>query len=194
MLMANETKCKRCGASLANDARDGVCLKCVQERLSNPYLKLRPWTDIEACACAEVTGLMLFDGLANNPIHCATCSNEVDPERLGLSVEEVEAVARWHSVNRSLNALWLDSGAYEEYAKAQLLDWSGWVNQKGMEAAKMLSTRLPTFVWLFRDCMDDDYLEEVVDCPVCGKPLDKQENSGWGKCLNCHVYCTENSP
>ena len=88
--MADETKCLKCGAPLTRDARDGVCLKCFEEPLMNPYLKLRPWTDIESCQCAEVTGLVLFDCPSDNPIHCATCKNEVDPERLGLSVEEVE--------------------------------------------------------------------------------------------------------
>ena len=153
----------------------------------NAYLKLRPWTDIESCQCAEVTGLVLFDCLTENPIHCAACKNEVDPERLGLTVEEVEAVAAWHSVNRGLYALWLDSGEYEAWAKARLLDLSGQVNQKGMEAAKMLSARLPTFVRLFRDCMDDEYETPVDDCPVCGKPLDQDVNMGWGKCPQCHV-------
>ena len=154
----------------------------------NPYRKLRPWTDIEPCKCAEVTGLVLFDGLTDNPIHCATCKNEVDPERLGLSVEEVEAVARWHSVNRSLHALWLDSGEYEAWAKARLLDLPGQVNQAGMKVARMLSARLPACVWLFRDSEGDfDKGEVVVDCPICGKPLEKNVKYGSGKCLECLV-------
>ena len=154
----------------------------------NPHLKLRPWTAIESCKCAEVTGLVLFDCLSDNPIHCATCKCEVDPERLGLSVEEVEAVARWHSVNRSLHALWLDSGEYEGWAKPRLLDWSGQVNQDGMKVARMLSAGLPTCVWLFRDSEDDfDKGEVVVDCPICGKPLEKNVKYGSGNCLECHV-------
>lgn len=153
----------------------------------NPYLKLRPWTDIESCTCTEVAGLVLFDCLSDNPIHCATCKNEVDPERLGLSVEEVEAVARWHSVNRSLNALWLHSGEYEAWAKARLLDLSGQVNQDGMKVAAMLSARLPTCVWLFRDSTEEGSADGVVDCPICGKPLEKNVKYGSGKCQECHV-------
>ena len=153
----------------------------------NVYFKLRPWTDIESCKCAEVSGLVLFDCLTDNPIHCATCKNEVDPGRLGLTVEEVEAVARWHSVNRSLHALWLDSGDYEDWAKARLLDLSGQVNQDGVKIARMLSARLPTYVWLFRDSGDDCDTGEVIDCPLCRKPLDKAVNYGSGRCLECHV-------
>ena len=101
---------------------------------------------------------------------------------------EVEAVARWHSVNRSLHALWLDSGEYEGWARARLLDWSGQVNQDGMKVARMLSARLPTCVWLFRDSEGDfDKGEVVVDCPICGKPLEKNVKYGSGKCLECHV-------
>lgn len=153
----------------------------------NSYVKLRPWTDIESCACAEITGLVLFDGLTDNPIHCAICKNEVDPERLGLTVEEVEAVARWHSVNRSLHALWLDSGEYEDWAKARLLDVSSEVNRDGLKVARTLSARLPTCVWLFRDSGDGCDAGEVVDCPLCRKPLDTAVSYGSGRCLECHV-------
>jgi hypothetical protein len=158
------------------------------EKLKDLYLKLRPWTDIESCACAEVSGFMLFDGLTDNPIHCATCKLEIDPERLGLSIEEIDTVARWHSVNRGLHALWLNSGEYEPYAKARLLDLSGQVNQDGMKVARMLSAHRPTYIWLFRDS-EDDYVEGevVVDCPMCGKPLDKNVKYGSGICMDCHV-------
>jgi len=186
--MSNDTNCLRCGAPLTPDAQDGMCLKCLQQRLMNAYLKLRPWTDIESCQCAEVTALVLDDCLADNPIHCAICKKEVDPERLGLTVEEVEAVATWHSVNRSLYALWHDSREYEDYAKARLEDLGGQVNQEGMKVARMLSARLPTCVCLFRNCMDDDYELEVVDCPVCGKPLEKNVHYGSGRCMDCHVF------
>jgi hypothetical protein len=178
--MVNESNCRKCSAPLTPDARDGLCPKC---RLNLAYSRLRPWTEIESCQCEAVSELVLFDGLTDNPIHCATCKNEVDLERLGLSVEEIEAVARWHSVARSLYALWLDSGEYEAWAKAQLLDLSGQVNQDGLKVARMLSARLPTCLRLFRECED----KEVVDCPVCGKPLDKKVKFGSGKCLDCHV-------
>jgi len=157
------------------------------EKLKHPYLKLRSWTDIDSCECAEVTGLVLFDCLTDNPIHCARCKNEVDPERLGLSVEEVESVARWHSVARSLYRLWLDSGEYENYAKARLLDLSGQVNQDGMKIARMLSCRLPTWFWLFRDADGDLDYQEAVNCPICMKPLNKDVAYGMGKCLECHI-------
>src|SRR5688572_17545278 len=115
------------------------------------YKKLRPWTDIEACDCASVTGLFLVDILTDNPLHCDVCRKEVDPERLELTVEETEMVARWFSAADALYRLWLDSGEYEEYAKARLLDPNGQVNRDGLAAAEALSARIPTRLWLFTD-------------------------------------------
>jgi hypothetical protein len=89
------------------------------------YQKLRPWTQIESCECNTITDLLLVDALTDNPIHCASCRREVDPARLGLTVQETEAVASWFGVVAALYRLWLDSGAYEAYAKAQLSDPNG---------------------------------------------------------------------
>src|SRR6266496_303690 len=97
------------------------------------YNKLRPWTQIEACECASVSGLFLVDILSDNPLHCDSCRKEVDPERFGLTVEETELVARWYSSENALYLLWLDSGEYEEYAKACLLDPNGQINRLGLK-------------------------------------------------------------
>jgi len=81
------------------------------------YNKLRPFTGIDACECASVEGVFLVDLLTDNPLHCDSCRREVDPERLKLTTEETEAVARWLSTADALYRLWLDSGEYEEYAR-----------------------------------------------------------------------------
>jgi hypothetical protein len=100
------------------------------------YDKLRPWTAIEACQCETLTELLLVDQLTDNPIHCASCRCEVDPERLQLTDNEVESIARWYSVASSLYRLWLDSGEYENYAKQKLLDPRGQINQQARELAE----------------------------------------------------------
>src|SRR5689334_25011511 len=110
----------------------------------NSYPKLRPWTAIESCQCSKIEGLCLVDLLTDNPIHCEVCRKEVDPERLELATEEVEMVARWFSAATALYRLWLDSGEYEQYAKACLLDPAGQVNRDGVEAARRLSLKIPT--------------------------------------------------
>jgi hypothetical protein len=147
------------------------------------YQKLRPWTQIEACECQSVPGLLLVDLLSDNPLHCSACRREVDPERLGLTVDETEAVARWFWVATALYSLWLDSGQYEAYAKAQLLDPKGQVNRRGLDIARSLSARLPTRLWLFHDTDDG----EPTHCPICGEALDTDVKWGTGQCPRCPI-------
>jgi hypothetical protein len=149
----------------------------------NAYDRLRPRTEIEACQCASVGGLFLVDLLTENPLHCDICRKEVDPARLNLTVEETEAVATWFSAASALYRLWLDSGEYEEYAKARLLDPNGQVNRDGLKVARMLSARIPTRLWFFRDTDDG----EPTHCPVCGGELDTNVKWGVGACLRCGI-------
>ncbi len=150
----------------------------------NSYDKLRPCTDIDACECADVSRLLLSDMLTDNPIHCAYCRREVDPERINLSLEETEAIARWFSAASALYRLWLHSGDYEEYAKAQLLDPFGEINREGRQIAKDISSKIPTQLWFFHDTDDG----EPVVCPICGKQLDLNVKWGSGQCENCYIH------
>ncbi len=147
------------------------------------YDKLRPWTAIEACQCAAISELLLIDLLSDNPIHCASCRCEIDPERLQLTDNEVESIAGWYSVASALYRLWLDSGEYEDYAKQKLLDPQGQVNQQARELAIALSTRMPTRFWYFHDAEDG----EPTHCPVCRERLDTAVDWGTGICRPCHV-------
>ena len=147
------------------------------------YDKLRPWTAIEACQCAAVSELLLIDRLSDNPIHCASCLCEIDPERLQLTDDEVESIAGWYSVASSLYRLWLDSGEYEDYAKQRLLDPQGQVNRQARELAIALSIRIPTRFWYFHDSDDG----EPTHCPVCGGQLDTEVDLGTGICRPCHI-------
>jgi len=100
------------------------------------YDKLRPWTQIESCECADVNGLLLVDLLTDNPIHCDNCRREVDPERINLTTDETESIDRWFSAASALYRLWLHSGEYEMYAKQRLLDPIGETNSDGRDIAK----------------------------------------------------------
>ena len=148
------------------------------------YEKLRPSTGIDACECASIDGLFLVDLLTDNPLHCSTCRREVDPERLQLTAEEVDLVARWFTAASALYRLWLHSGEYEDYAKARLLDPKGQVNRDGILAARTLSAKIPTRLWFFYDTDDD----EPADCPMCGSALDTAVEWGIGKCPRCPIH------
>jgi len=147
------------------------------------YSRLRPWTEIEACQCASVEGLFLVDLLTDNPLHCSVCRKEVDPERLKLSSEETDLVARWFTGASALYRLWLDSGEYEQYAKARLVDPVGQVNRLGLEVARTLSARIPTRLWFFHDTDDG----EPTRCPICELALDINVKWGTGKCPSCPI-------
>ncbi|MFN0125960.1 MAG: hypothetical protein ACKV19_04660 [Verrucomicrobiales bacterium] len=147
------------------------------------YEKLRPWTAIQACRCGTLTELLLVDLMTDNPIHCAICRGEVDPERLPLTDNEAESMARWYSVASALYRLWLDSGEYEGYAKQKLSDPHGQINQQARKLATALSRRLPTRFWYFHDADDGD----PTYCPVCAEPLDTSVDWGVGICRPCHL-------
>ncbi|MGD9633317.1 MAG: hypothetical protein AB7G28_09360 [Pirellulales bacterium] len=146
--------------------------------------KLRPRTEIEACECASVGGLLLVDLLSDNPLHCDVCRKEVDPERLRLTAEETEAAAAWFSAAQALYRLWLDSGECEEYAKARLLDPNGQVNRDGLAVARKLSARVPTRLWYFSDTDES----EPTHCPICRDPLDPNVRWGTGMCARCGIH------
>ena len=147
------------------------------------YSKLRPDTDIERCECGTVSGLLLVYLFTRNPIHCATCRKEIDPERLGLAAQEVDEIARCFSVYGSLYKLWLDSGEYEALSKEKLIDPKGQVNQAGMIIAKKLSSRWPSHYWWFHDT--DDGTPNT--CPSCTRTLDTDVRWGTGKCDHCRI-------
>ena len=148
------------------------------------YQRLRPWTDIEACDCPSLKGLLLVDLLTDNPLHCDVCRKEVDPDRLQLTVEETETVASWFSSADALYRLWLDSGEYEVYAKSCLLDPKGQVNRDGIAVARMLSSRIPTRLWFFSDT--DDGVPR--NCPICSEPLSLEVIWGTGMCKLCQIH------
>jgi hypothetical protein len=147
------------------------------------YEKLRPWTDISYCDCKTITSLILVYTLTDNPIHCYQCKGALDPERLQLSDKEIDSLASWDSVFSALYNLWLDSGEYEDWAKAQLLDKSGQVNLQGMNSASLLSEKWPAYYWWFYD--EEDPCPST--CPNCGSKLDNDNRHGHGKCSKCHV-------
>lgn len=100
-----------------------------------------------------------------------------------LTADETESVASWFSVASALYRLWLDSGEYEEYAKARLLDPNGQVNRDGLEVARTLSARIPTRLWFFRDTDDG----EPTHCPICRNELNTDVKWGTGTCLSCGI-------
>jgi hypothetical protein len=52
--------------------------------------------------------------------------------------------------------LWFHSGEYEEYAKTCLIDPNGQVNRDELEAARIISAKIPKRLWFFYDTDDGE--------------------------------------
>jgi hypothetical protein len=149
----------------------------------NHFDKLRPFVDYEFCDCKELSDLLLVYTLTDNPIHCFHCKGLLDPQRLGMSKDQIDLVSSWHRQFRALYDLWLDSGEYELWAKSQLLATNGQVNRAGLAATSSLTKLLPTYYWWFHD--ESDPVPQ--SCPVCYKALSPASRHGHGECLDCQI-------
>jgi hypothetical protein len=115
-----------------------------------------------------------------------SCNGEIPLQLLDISDELAEAIAGWVSVHDSLFRLWLDSGEYESWAKARLLDPRGGVNVTGRSLARELSKQRQTFFLYFQDTGKEGHtLPER--CPFCDAKLEPSGDTGFQVCLSCQV-------
>ena len=146
-----------------------------EERDTYERLKAWPTPEDEFCTCPDGTPIKLMWALGPNPIRCLRCNGEVRPERLSLSVSEVSAVGEWSAVAGAIEMLELDSGAYEEWARRQLLDPQSPVNIDGREVVAMLNEKERCYFWFFQQQSDDDFVP-LSTCPYCGEPLTRYDD------------------
>jgi hypothetical protein len=85
-----------------------------------------------------------------NPIHCLDCNLEVSPKRLGLTTDLIDAVAFWRSTYGAIDLLELNSGEYEAWAQAQLLDPSSAANVEGRAVSRDLNDVRRCYYWLWQ--------------------------------------------
>jgi len=133
---------------------------------------------------------MLMTALTENPIHCLDCGREVDPGAIALPEELVEAVAHWNWIAGAIERLELDSGPYEKWAEAQLLDPASPVNREGLELRGLLEATRRCYFVFFQQMTEDLSAYVVPDsCPGCGSPLGKppQGTPGRRVCEPCSV-------
>lgn len=153
--------------------------------MEDKFRKLRPWSATpqeKQCSCAAEENIYLAHKLGPNPFHCLACNGEVSPESLSLTEATIDAVASWNSVFRSLYALWLDSGEYEEWAQTLLLNPSGQVNRDGLNiCCNMLSPKNAYYLWFYAEPE-----ARPSSCPCCKATL---SSTPWGDRLACHACC-----
>ena len=113
---------------------------------------------------------MSTGGLGINPIHCLECNLEVAPQRLGLDSALAEAVADWLRSYGAIDTLELESGAYEAWARAELLNPDSPPNRDGLELVRRLSTLVRAYFWFWQPESDEGWRPRT-SCPVCGGRL-----------------------
>jgi hypothetical protein len=137
------------------------------------YAKLRPpepTPDEELCRCPHTPPIKLMHTLTRNPLHCMHCNLEVPAETLALSQQVVEEISAWNGIYHAIYVLWLDSGAYEAWAREQLADITSTVNARGRDVQRDLNEIRRCYYWYFQDQSADNYCP-LRSCPVCGDVL-----------------------
>jgi hypothetical protein len=139
------------------------------------YAMLRPplptaADDLCSCPAGTPVKLMSGGGIGFNPMHCLNCNLEVPPERLGLSAEVAWEVASWLLTYGAIDALELESGPYESWARSVLLDPLSHINVAGFAVARLLNELTRCYFWFWQAEGDDDW-EPRSKCPICEQPL-----------------------
>ncbi|HEU4583365.1 MAG TPA: DUF2310 family Zn-ribbon-containing protein [Polyangiaceae bacterium] len=109
--------------------------------------------------------MKLMSALSYNPLHCMRCNRQIDPRLLGVAPELIEEVAAWRSLYDGIDRLWLDSGPYESWARAQLESWQSAINVRGYAVAQRINDTRRCYYWLFRDESMDSAAQ--MRCPRC---------------------------
>jgi predicted nucleic acid-binding Zn ribbon protein len=159
--------------------------------IDDTYFRLRPpapTPEDEICSCVDGKPIKLMCALTYNPVHCIDCNLEILPKSLGLDATFAEAVAKWGSVYDALDRLWLDSGEYESWAKAELENVCSSVNQRGREVAAQLNAIRRCYYWLFQDQSTPDF-EPIRVCPACTRELRLYEGGVFRQliCDSCSI-------
>lgn len=142
----------------------------------------------ERCGCPGRPAWKLMVTLGPNPLHCVECNGEISPDRLGLPRELADAVASFRDVWGSLLRLWLDSGEYEAWARAELLSPTSAANRSALELVGRISAIHPCdFQWFEDESWDDR--ASPPRCPRCGRPPSARTSGAFAsaRCEPCRV-------
>jgi hypothetical protein len=165
--MAHFLFARRVGASLA--------AAFAQEAPERPDLLAppAPTPENERCGCRPGRPIKLMQTLTYNPIHCLECNREVSPESLTLPPELTQAVSHWRNLYDAIDRLWLDSGAYEAWAEAELSNLESPVNREGRALQAALNPLRRCYYYGFQGRISAQGL-----CPSCGQAMTALPSAG----------------
>lgn len=141
----------------------------------DPYYRLRPaplTPPDQICSCAPAQPIMLMSALSENPLHCLDCNLEVEPASLPLPAALTDPVAHWAWIAGAIHTLELDSGPYEAWAQAELLNLASPVNQEGLKLRHALDLIRRCYYVLFQQIDHQSGAFSLPGkCPACSGPF-----------------------
>ncbi|MBI2923646.1 MAG: DUF2310 family Zn-ribbon-containing protein [Planctomycetes bacterium] len=143
-----------------------------------------PTPSDEMCRCRRRGPFVLIERFGQNPVACAKCRGEIEVQKLGVTWREAQAIASWRQLYSSIKWLWLQSGAYENWASSELASRTSAVNRMGLDLRRMLGHRRLTYLYWFHD-NEGDPDSEMKACPLCGgrfRPLGR-----FIACARCRI-------
>ena len=147
-------------------------------RVVGPLDQRPPTPPDEICTCTERSGVKLMSALTPNPLHCLDCNREIEP---GMLLPKVaERIAIWNRSYGAIDRLWLDSGPYEAWARAQLIDPESPTNSDG----RAIANDLDLWFWMFSAQGEQGWMP-LTACPVCSQQL--RAHDGWQFCDGCRI-------
>ena len=164
----------------------------MDETKEDPYFQLKPEAPTplnEICSCEGDVVLLLRGEYTLNPLSCAACNREVEPERIGFDQALAEKLAFWRRFHNCFHYLWLESGEFEDWAFDQLSDPESQVNIQGLETLESLANVNPAYYWWFQDIGKEGF-SELTSCPKCGSELTRVT---WASgCEPCRIFVANN--
>ena len=163
----------------------------MSQHTDDPYLKLRPppaTPPDELCHCLGHPAIKLMCALSYNPVHCLDCNLEIEPASLPLPTQLIEPIAAWRSDYDAIDRLWLASGEYEVWAKAQLSDITSPINIGALHLRARLDPVRRCYLWYFQDQSADPFIP-ITQCPSCGNAFTAYDSGIFAQyiCEDCGI-------
>jgi predicted nucleic acid-binding Zn ribbon protein len=144
---------------------------------------------VELCECAPGTAVKLMTAAGPEPLHCLDCNLVVTLEALGLDDELARDLLAWGRIRHAVDALWLDSQEYEEWALRQLSDLASGVNHRGLALRRRLGAAdHDAYYWFFQDQSVEDF-HAIGRCPECRRALEAYDAGIFRQllCPDCRI-------
>lgn len=142
-------------------------------------------TSIEQpCHCDATSTVLLMARYESSPLVCAKCNMSRPIANVDVPQDLSLELRRWHKNFEALYQLWIDSGSYASFAKANLESTKSPIVLTALDLTRRLNTYLPAYYFNFEDLSAEDS-EEAATCPACG--ASPTIDSSRRVCVSCRI-------